>query len=400
MSSGTIYEADEHEALTDTAFDRDEARSFVVETVRAVDGMYEPENGWPLHPEDDYGRGKGAVNLGVYFGAAGSIWALARLAERYDISLRHDYRRAIARAEERYDSYPADERVPSYWMGAAGIAFVRYLLTNEPDALARCIAAAESNLDNPTREFMWGSPGTVFPALLLRERGDGPQFDALLRSVHDELWETWEPESDEGGLLWLQELYEQRRRFVGPAHGAITNVAVFVRAFDLLDTDRRSVFAARLRAMLERYALSHGDATNWYSLGQPLEGNRMQWCHGAAGIITSLAALDRSDDVIEDLLLRGGNGVWLAGALKKGPTLCHGTAGNGFALLQLGHRTGDELWLQRAQRFATHAIAQTHAWRSEFGLPSASLWTGDLGVAVYVDAVLRNDPRVLSHDVT
>jgi hypothetical protein len=68
--------------------------------------------------------------------------------------------------------------------------------------------------------------------------------------------------------------------------------------------------------------------------------------------------------------------------------------------LELARRTGDAVWLDRAQRFAVHAMQQCRAWRERFGMPSASLWTGDLGVAVYVDAVLRNDPRILSYAVT
>ncbi len=395
-----IYEPAEHEALTDAVFDRDKARAFVVDTVRTIDGLYDPNDAWRLHPEDDYGQEKGATNLGIYHGAAGTMWALARLAERYDVPLRNDYGRAIDRCMEQYQTYPEESRAPSYWMGAAGIAFVKYLLTKDLSALELCMRAAESNSGNPTREFMWGSPGTIFPALLLRERDGDPRFDTLIRSVHDELWESWEPENQDGGLLWLQDMYGKRRRYVGAGHGAITNLAVFVRAIDLLDAARRETFALRLPAMLERYAISEGEVVNWYSLGQPLEQKRMQWCHGAAGVITSLAALDRADEITEDLLLRGANGVWQAGPLRKGPTLCHGTAGNGFALLQMDRRTGDDVWLDRARRFAMHAIQQVYEWRTEFGMPSASLWTGDLGVAAFVDAVVRNDPRILSHDVT
>jgi hypothetical protein len=395
-----IYEPAEHEALSDAVFDRDKARAFIVDTVRTIDGLYDPNDAWPLHPEDDYGQEKGSTNLGIYYGAAGTMWALARLAERYEVPLRNDYGRAIDRCVEQYETYPEESRAPSYWMGFAGIAFVKYLLTKDVGALEHCTRAAESNSGNPTREFMWGSPGTIFPALLSRERDGDSRFDTLVRSVHDELWETWEPETQDGGLLWLQDMYGKRRRYVGAGHGAITNVAVFARAIDLMDAARREAFALRLRALLERYAISEGEVVNWYSLGQPLEQKRMQWCHGAAGVITSLAALDRADEIVEDLLLRGANGVWQAGPLRKGPTLCHGTAGNGFALLQIGRRTGDEVWLERSQRFAMHAIQQVYEWRAEFGMPSASLWTGDLGVAAFVDAVIRNDPRILSHDVT
>ena len=43
---------------------------------------------------------------------------------------------------------------------------------------------------------------------------------------------------------------------------------------------------------------------------------------------------------------------------EKGAGLCHGTSGNGYALLKTFERTGDERWLERARRFAVHALAQ------------------------------------------
>ncbi len=395
-----MYDPAEHEPLTDDAFDRDAAQAFIVETVRIVETRYDPDSGWPLHPEDDYGEPVGSLGCGVYFGTAGSLWALARLAERYGIDLQIDPAREIVRCDERFASFSDDERFPSYLMGLVGVAFVRYLLTNDAEALDRCMTAAAANVGNPTRENLWGSPGTVVPALLLRERDGDRRFDGLIRSVQDELWQTWETEGNEPSLLWLQDMYGQKRRYIGAGHGAISNIAVFLRGFDLLSDVRQAALAARVRTMLERYVIADGDAVNWWSVGQPNERNRVQWCHGAPGIITGLAPLQPRDAALEDLLRRGGNAVWHAGPLAKGPTLCHGTAGNGFALLQLARRTGDELWLDRAQRFAAHAIRQCHGWRQTFGMPSASLWTGDLGVALYVDAVLRNDPRMLSYDLT
>ena len=64
---------------------------------------------------------------------------------------------------------------------------------------------------------------------------------------------------------------------------------------------------------------------------------------------------------LDELLLAGGELTWAAGPLRKGAGLCHGTAGNGFALLKLFTRTGDERWLERARAFATHAAAQVEA---------------------------------------
>ena len=62
----------------------------------------------------------------------------------------------------------------------------------------------------------------------------------------------------------------------------------------------------------------------------------------------------------EELLLAGAELTWRAGAHReeKGAGLCHGTSGNGYALLKTFERTGDERWLERARSFAVHALAQ------------------------------------------
>jgi Lanthionine synthetase C-like protein len=70
--------------------------------------------------------------------------------------------------------------------------------------------------------------------------------------------------------------------------------------------------------------------------------------------------------------------------LEKGPSICHGTAGNGYAFLKAYARTGDERWLGRARRFAVHALDQVRRLRADRGRGRYSLWTGDLGVAIYV----------------
>jgi lantibiotic modifying enzyme len=106
---------------------------------------------------------------------------------------------------------------------------------------------------------------------------------------------------------------------------------------------------------------------------------RTQWCHGAPGIVATLAhTLD------EELAVGGGELTWRAGPLKKGAGLCHGTAGNGYAFLALFERTGDEMWLARARAFAMHAASQVEESRTDEGRGRYTLWTGDLGAALYV----------------
>jgi lantibiotic modifying enzyme len=120
-------------------------------------------------------------------------------------------------------------------------------------------------------------------------------------------------------------------------------------------------------------------------LRAPRDGQiRVQWCHGAPGIVVSLAALAPDDPEHDRLLRAGGELTWRAGPLAKGAGLCHGTAGNGYAFLALFERTGDELWLERARAFAVHAAAQVAREREAQGRGRFTLWTGDLGTALYL----------------
>jgi hypothetical protein len=158
-----------------------------------------------------------------------------------------------------------------------------------------------------------------------------------------------------------------------------------------LARDGDDEFHRRAAEATRRYAVEEDELANWPPLAsmESVEGNRdghirLQWCHGAPGVVTSLAAVAPNDDEHERLLLAGGELTWRAGPLAKGANLCHGTAGNGYAFLALFERTGDELWLERARAFAMHALAQVTRARAEHGRGRYTLWTGDAGTALYL----------------
>jgi hypothetical protein len=395
-----IFDPGEHEPLANESWDEGLARAFVRRIVLEADDAYSDERGgWPAHPEDDESARK--TFRGLYFGAAGTMWAITHLAHTNGVTLKHNYGTAVARCEDSYRMNPIDTEtvVPSYFLGTVGIMTAAYAITGDRALLDRIAGDMRVNTGNPAREALWGSSGTALAALLLSERDGDHRYDDVLRAVQEELWATWEPARKDGGLLWEQDLYGFRRRFVGAAHGALGNLAPFVRASHLLSSARKAELLERVPALLEIYAIRDGNAANWPALGEPCEGNRMQWCHGSPGVIMALASYPVQDDRVERLLVAGGEGIWKAGPVRKGPTLCHGTAGNGFALLRLAVRTSDPRWERRAECFAMHAIRQVADWRQKFGVPSFSLWTGELGVALYVDAVLRKDADLVTLDV-
>jgi hypothetical protein len=67
--------------------------------------------------------------------------------------------------------------------------------------------------------------------------------------------------------------------------------------------------------------------------------------------------------------------------------------------LKLYQRTGDALWLARARAFAMHGIAQTDADTARYGQGRYSLWTGDLGFAIYLWDCINATARFPTLDV-
>src|SRR5439155_21316204 len=136
---------------------------------------------------------------------------------------------------------------------------------------------------------------------------------------------------------------------------------------------------------LAREAVVEDGLANWPpDAGAPLEGEdgelRVQWCYGGGGIVARAAGY-----LEEELLLAGAELLWRAGphGMDKGACICHGTAGNGYAFLKVFERTGDERWLERARRFAVHALGQVERARERRGRGRYSLWTGDVGAALF-----------------
>ena len=212
----------------------------------------------------------------------------------------------------------------------------------------------------------------------------------MLEWTADERWrDAWNESADallsrrdEEGY-WTQRLYGQELRGgLTPPHGLVGNVQALL---PLLDDARREVLLRETVAVLERTAFVEDGIANWPPRDRPeLAGPdgqiRVQWCAGSPGIVIAAAGY-----LEEELLLAGAELPWRTGppGLEKGPSMCHGTAGNGYAFLKAFARTGDERWLERARRFAVHALGQVSRLRKERGRGRYSLWTGDLGVAFY-----------------
>ena len=193
---------------------------------------------------------------------------------------------------------------------------------------------------------------------------------------------------------WQQDLYGRHFTFLDAVHGFVATAHGLIRGHHLLaESDWQAWQRCIVDTVLRTATREDGLATWRVELIEPPEQppkKLMQFCHGAPGFVICLGRWPTTE--LNELLLAAGEAVWAAGPLTKGANLCHGTGGNGYAFLVLHTRTGDARWLELARRFAMHAIAQSEADAKLHGQRRYSLWTGDLGLAIYLHDCITARP--------
>jgi hypothetical protein len=372
----TLYRPEAFDRLTETTWDEARVRDRIREIVAETDSSWRgPKLFWKAHEWDRWNATSPMKDL--YVGSAGVLWGLDQLRQRGYAETTLDLRELAARNIELFRAKPDYIKLPAFkppeprdsglFIGEAGILLVAWKLGNahvEDELRARLLA----NVDNEAEEIFWGAPGSLLAAAAL---GDEATWNVIADALLARRAENG---------LWTQRLYGQEYQSLTPPHG----LAGIVQALGMesIKADAGKILAAS----------AHRDngLANWPPRPRPdLQGPdgeiRLQWCCGAPGMV--VAAWDYLD---EDLLLAGAELVWQAGPHgdEKGPNICHGTAGNGYAFLKAFERTRDERWLERARRFAMHALEQVERMP-----PRHSLFTGGVGVALYaadcVDATTR-----------
>jgi Lanthionine synthetase C-like protein len=386
-----LYEPAQFEPLTAESWDPARVTDAVASIVRDADAAFDRDALWPAH-EWDAGSGDASLPLkNLYVGAAGVIWALDALRRRGHAQTSLDLAAAALRtlehsraAPEWYVDYIAGEthaHPAALLQGDTGPLLVAFRLAPDSSLGAELHALLRTAVTGLTDDLMWGIPGALLAMLAMQEWTGERRWKAAARESASLLRGRRGADG-----LWRQ---DDDYRGLGTLHGAAGNTLVLLR----IEPD--DTLAAETSAVLGRTAFRDDGLANWPGSPRPqlVDGNgriRLQWCTGAPGIVAGAwSYLD------EELLVAGAELIWRAGAHadEKGHGLCHGTSGNGFALLKAFARSGDERWLERARRFAVHALAQADRISAVNGRRRYSLWTGDVGTALFAAACLDLDAR-------
>ena len=370
-----LFDATAHEPLTAGRWDEARVRAGIDRIVSNATEAYEPGRFWPRNELDEYGLSV-ERDRSLWIGAAGVLWALDALG-------------AGLGEAGLYDSYmhePDTPDSPGLMMGETGVLLVSWHLAPTPAKEQRLFELVSANARNPELELFNGSPGTMLAAQHVFAATGGERWRALWQECAAFLWQQFRQDPELGCRIWIQNRRGRLIRSIGAGHGFASNVRSLLVGGEMLGHERIVELTEAASETATALAVREGALANWPTAADPYWAEqfpiRVQWCHGAPGVVTSLADLPRSES-LDELLVAASELIWYAGPLKKGAGLCHGTAGNGCAFLALHTRTGEPVWLDRARAFATHALAQVERSPSRH-----SLWTGDLGVALFLRACL------------
>ena len=208
------------------------------------------------------------------------------------------------------------------------------------------------------------------------------------------------------------------KRYLGAAHGACGIVTTLLQCSEefgdaVFQSDERAprlrvhADATRQKAALDEtlsrlLASSFADG-NLPSSESSKAGNALvQWCHGAPGLVVLLAQRLRSAIVsgeasagmsrafLAHRIRVASECVWRRGLTKKGPGLCHGASGNGYALLVAARAVkpvdpvAGRLLEARAKRFALWVSENAIELASKHADNPGSLFEGLGGAVAFV----------------
>ena len=399
-----LHDPARHERLRTIPWDEARVRATIARIVGETVAAFSPATLWPAHPRDlEPGDDPDAPATNLYYGAAGVMWAL-------------DYLRAVGAADspsfaphleplrERNRAWLATlpgDNAGSWLMGE--LPFEMMAWAHAPsDARADAIAALiERNIDHPARELMWGSPGSLLVAAMMHGATGDERWAGLFRRIAQRLREQLLWSERQACHYWSQDLYGRQSRYIDAVHGFAATARALLLGRRLLPEADWLQWQACIETTIANTAIREMGMATWPVQADEPPGTPQKWlmqfCHGAPGFVICLA--DLPGHALDALLVEAGEATWAAGPLAKGSNLCHGTAGNAYAFLVLLARTRDARWRERVRAFAMHAIAQFEDETARTGRLRHSLWTGDIGLAIFLWDCLRETARFPTLDV-
>ena len=394
-----LFDTDRHESLTSVLWNPSLVQEEITSIIDDIEQSLLPNASWPTHPLDAESYPTIGPKWSAYAGAAGTIHAL-QILKNYGYKVT-DLSYLLSTVHSSFLKTPDVSVEPGLQIGEIGILMPRIIA--EPDnkeVRENLLTCMEETIKLPLYEITSGQSGMMHAAIALyRKTGEVCWKDMFIKGAKS-LMDNWKQDTETGEWLWQSQVFGPKRHYYGACHGIAGNANILLQGADLLPNNCTEMIINRTISTLNIAVKKETTFANWALCTKPnIDKLLVQWCHGAAGIVTAMGRTPISDSsnskLLDELLKKTGELVWQAGPLAKGSNICHGTSGNGYAFLYLYRRYGNSVWLDRARQFAVHAIEQCQKDRLRYGQGRYTLWTGDAGLAIYLRHCLNPDQAAI-----
>jgi hypothetical protein len=234
-----LFDPARHEPLQAREWDETRVRQSIERIVSQTDAQMNADGLWPVHPNDGGGEDDARSPLTpLYRGACGVAWALGYLEAVGAVKLQRDplVHAASLRALNRAWLEENDNSFFSAWMmGETPWLMLEYGRAPSKALADRLAELIANNIDNPTRELMWGSPGTLLAASLLHGRTHDGRWAELFRQTAGQLASELKWSDEHGCHYCAQDLYGGQYTFLDGVHGFVGNALPLIRGRHLLD---------------------------------------------------------------------------------------------------------------------------------------------------------------------
>ncbi|EGD78775.1 hypothetical protein PTSG_01752 [Salpingoeca rosetta] len=226
-------------------------------------------------------------------------------------------------------------------------------------------------------ELLYGRAGYLYALLFVHKHCSGGSgevegvhliSEGLVRAVVHAIIQEGARNGSRDDAPFVLTYFWHDSLYLGAAHGIAGILLTLLQAREMFPgavTDDELVLILSTATQLARYRFRNGNYPSSYGSDKD---DKVQWCHGAPGVIPLLLRVARDiatcpPHVLEQAdVLRpaeyvriaqaAADLVWKQGVLLKGLGLCHGVGGNGLALLAMYRETGQPIYLHRARAFA------------------------------------------------
>ncbi|KAB7506026.1 LanC-like protein 1 [Armadillidium nasatum] len=201
-------------------------------------------------------------------------------------------------------------------------------------------------------ELLYGRVGYLYALLFVKQKVTSELIDTdLIRSVLLVILESGKYLSKRKKVTVPLSYEWHDKNYFGAAHGVSGILTLLLQVHERLTTSEVNDL---IRPTVDRLATYIFPSGNLPSSEGSTSDKLVHWCHGAPGAIFlfSYAYKVFKDPKYLNYAKGCADVIWLRGLLKKGYGLCHGTAGNGSALLFFYQVTGDIKYLYMASQFA------------------------------------------------